>query len=244
MDYITSDIGGLGIVYCPPGALDWRTTVDKWLYGHVDSSDDMAVESSGFFLGFGLLSQGYIALKSYFQPPFAIPNAPSSILNCPVHVGDPDFSPLRTLVAQLHPSLVAPFDVMLEYFDSVKPPRRPLLHMLALDVVPSAKNRLKIYVQTRDGMGLSWNDVHRNMTMGGRIAGPEIETTMARLEDLWNHLFPGTDSSSGKELEMQTSIAAGLLDHSEEHPPGGLGYYYELSPGNVTVMPKIYFPVR
>lgn len=259
--YLTSAEGGLGLVYCPEGGLDWCERVDRFYHGDTPSRD----AGSLFYLGFGLMSSGHIALKAYFQPPLHVPSFSASVRGndenlqlssppCPLFVGSKDFSHLRGLVADLYDGMDESLSLLLDYFDSLDEPLKPWFHMLAVDVTGPLANRLKIYVGTR--VGLSFNDVRRCFTLDGRLHGSDMNESLARLRVLWDCLFPDSHSQSGLDVQVPTigsSASASLSSQpstnpgrgvTDQHPTAGLGYYYELGPGIRTVCPKIYIPVR
>lgn len=102
----------------------------------------------------------------------------------------------------------------------------------------------------RPATGSAWSDVWRGFTLNGRLAFPEIQPALARLEMLWNILFPFAHSQSGRDLVAfaRQNRLGELNGHDAsqahpEHPTGGLLFYYSLVPGTRMVLPKIYLPV-
>lgn len=48
----------------------------------------------------------------------------------------------------MHPSLVAQFQVMLNYFGGLEDRLKPLFHMLSVDIAAPEKNRLKVTIRS------------------------------------------------------------------------------------------------
>ncbi|TFL07771.1 tryptophan dimethylallyltransferase-domain-containing protein [Pterulicium gracile] len=224
LQYVMSTEGGLGLVVVDDdNKLTWLRHLEKFVFSKDEDPDsDYVPPGTGFYLGLIALPSGLIALKSYYQCPAA---SAKHAYKSPLYVNDKDFSPLAPLVAAMHPSLVAQFQVMLNYFGGLEDRLKPLFHMLSVDIAAPEKNRLKIYFQTI--IGLSFNDVKRNFTLGGRLDTPQMHESLELMEILWNELLPQTPSTMISWLPINSFL-----------------WYYELSVNASNPAPKGYFPAH
>ncbi|PFH47890.1 hypothetical protein AMATHDRAFT_76985 [Amanita thiersii Skay4041] len=243
LDYLASPVGSLGIVDCQDDAMAWRRTLENFLFpGTVGSQ---IRDGSKFFVGFDFTSAGIIKLKAYYipapKPTLGIRN--SNARQESVHLWDPDWTRLRNLVMQLHPSLIKPLDKLISFIDGLDDLYKPRIEIFSVDCVGSNVNRLKIYCRPREGA--SWSDACRVMTLGGRISSPAMIDALAHLEVLWNNLFPSSRSTSNRQLELPLDSRSGarLSKRNAQHPTRGLLYYFSLHPGTDIPLPKIYLPV-
>ncbi|GLB43012.1 putative tryptophan dimethylallyltransferase [Lyophyllum shimeji] len=240
LKYLTSPNGSLGLVRCDKTALDWSMITQDFLY------PDNEVSQSGkrFFVGFDFSRSGDIVLKTYYLPSLRPtcddfhhhPKVPR------LNLWDVEYSPLRDLVARLDPTLLKSLDVLISYVEDVDVPFKPRVQILSMDCVPNEVNRLKLYC--RPTQGSSWSDARRAFTLGGRLTSAKMDRALARLEMLWNLLFPFADSRSSHDLDdSRTHRTRDCHRGTPDHPTGGLLYYYSLVPGSDIVLPKIYLPV-
>ncbi|KAG5641112.1 hypothetical protein DXG03_005975 [Asterophora parasitica] len=239
--YLTSSKGSLGLVRCDRSALDWSMITQHFLYPDGDTEGS---EGERFFIGFDFSPSGDIVLKTYYLP------APRPTYGAFLHhakglnlgLWDSDYRPLRDLLDCLDPSLVDSLNMMISYVDEVNDLSKPRLQILSMDCVPNEVNRLKLYC--RPTSGNSWRDARRAFTLGGRLASSKMNRALARLETLWNLLFPFTASDSNRDLDDALLQRSGSCHRgTADHPTGGLLYYYSLVPGSDMVLPKIYLPV-
>ncbi|TVY63316.1 4-O-dimethylallyl-L-tyrosine synthase [Fusarium oxysporum f. sp. cubense] len=117
------------------------------------------------------------------------------------------------------------------YIDFVyqHPGLEPEIDMLALDLVPLEKARLKIYFRERR---TDFGSVKETMSLGGRIQGPEFETGMKRLKRLWDALTCMHNKPDDIPLPYKDHRTAGIL------------YNVEFRMNVETPKVKIYIPVR
>ncbi|RKK83911.1 hypothetical protein BFJ71_g14737 [Fusarium oxysporum] len=117
------------------------------------------------------------------------------------------------------------------YIDFVyqHPGLEPEIDMLALDLVPLEKARLKIYFRERR---TDFGSVKETMSLGGRIQGPEFETGMKRLTRLWDALTGMHNKPDDIPLPYKDHRTAGIL------------YNVEFRMNVETPKVKIYIPVR
>lgn len=238
LEYLMSTNGGLGLIVVKDNMLTWLRKLEQFVFQNDENPDsDYVPNGTGFYLGLALLPSGLIALKPYYQCPAA---GTEGTLKTPLYVTNKDFSPLAPLAASLHPSLVDQFQVMLDYFGSLEDRLKPLFHLLSVDIAAPEKNRLKIYFQTR--VGLSFNDVKRNFTLGGRLDTPQMHENLKLMEMLWNDLFPQSPSWSGKDVTHRSKADNDHLQDHEQLPVSCFVWYYEFSANAPSLTPKVYFP--
>lgn len=200
-----------------------------------------------------------MTLKPYWLPIsprrcLSLDTPQQSIPRGPLYTGDTDFIALRPLIRELNPALSAPFELMLQYFQTLDEAAGPSLQILSVDCVDQRSNRLKvgsfrgphthpclspplqIYFRIMNRMSLS--TVKHTFTLGGRLSSPVLSSSLLRLEMLWHLLFRTVDLSTAS-LGPQP----GGRPHPS-HPNTGLLFYFELLPGSDTIFPKVYLPVR
>ncbi|SPJ88014.1 uncharacterized protein FTOL_12483 [Fusarium torulosum] len=117
------------------------------------------------------------------------------------------------------------------YIDFVyqHPGLEPEIDMLALDLVPLNKARLKIYFRERK---TDFASVKETMSLGGRIQGPGFETAMQRLRRLWDALTGMHNKPDDISLPYKDHRTAGILYNVE----------FRMNVEDPKV--KIYIPVR
>lgn len=101
--------------------------------------------------------------------------------------------------------------------------------MLALDLVPVDKSRLKIYFRDRR---TDFRSVQENMSLGGRIKDPDFEVGMQRLRRLWDALLSTRDTPENVPLPHRDHRTAGIL------------YNVEFRMHTKVPLVKVYIPVR
>ncbi|KAG6808627.1 hypothetical protein H0H92_003462, partial [Tricholoma furcatifolium] len=231
--YLTSPKGGLGLVNCDEGVLDWSIITEQFLY-----STDCGPERR-FFVGFDFLRSGRIVLKAYY-----IPRAHDECIlykSSRPSLWSVDYAPLRSLIMHLDATLLSSLNTLIEYAETEDTPFKPRLQILSMDCVPNKENRLKVYC--RPLRGTSWHDARRAFTLAGRLDCPEMDRAISRLEILWNLLFPFAHSRGHCDLDDGLKLyRAGGEDvnhrRSVDHPTRGLLFYYCLIPGSEIILPK------
>ncbi|KAI9793411.1 MAG: hypothetical protein M1816_000303 [Peltula sp. TS41687] len=103
------------------------------------------------------------------------------------------------------------------------------LDMLALDLEPSEKSRLKVYFRDRR---TSFASVRENMSLGGLLDDVEFEKAMQKLRMLWDVLF-GTEG-----VPEDTALPR------NEHRTAGILYNVEFRFQKKAPLAKVYIPVR
>ena len=96
-----------------------------------------------------------------------------------------------------------------------------------VDCVAAAENRFKVYVRTQAAHLSALCDM---ITLGGQLEGPAINTTLAKLRELWRQLFGHTlDETPVKQRRSNKG-------------PSGFLFCYEMALGNCSLIPDIYIP--
>ncbi|KAF4434653.1 Tryptophan dimethylallyltransferase 1 [Fusarium acutatum] len=103
------------------------------------------------------------------------------------------------------------------------------MDMLALDLVPVEKSRLKIYFRDRR---TDFRSVTEMMSLGGRIHGQEFDVGMRNLRNLWDALLGTSGVPDDIPLPYNNHRTAGIL------------YNVEFRTKSTTPKIKIYIPVR
>jgi DMATS type aromatic prenyltransferase len=107
---------------------------------------------------------------------------------------------------------------------------RPVPDMIAVDCVPSAQNRIKVYFRS-DATTL--DEIVRIVRLGGALDDdPLIKQTTDLIEELWTHIFPGVGRHDHIKPSCPKKVAHGFL------------IYFEMKLGSERLWPKVYFPVR
>lgn len=87
--------------------------------------------------------------------------------------------------------------------------------------------------------------MRRNFTLGGRLDTPDLQKNVARLEMLWNLIFPSTPSSSGLDPKPLTDHdVVQYSQDSVEHPVNFFIWYYEFAVNSPSLVPKVYWQTR
>ncbi|KAF5562815.1 tryptophan dimethylallyltransferase 1 [Fusarium phyllophilum] len=103
------------------------------------------------------------------------------------------------------------------------------MDMLAVDLVPIEKLRLKIYFRDRR---TDFRSVLEMMSLGGRIHGQEFDVGMSNLSNLWDALLGTSGVSDDVPLPHNGHRTAGIL------------YNVEFRTNSTAPKVKIYIPVR
>ncbi|KAG9501664.1 hypothetical protein J7337_007355 [Fusarium musae] len=103
------------------------------------------------------------------------------------------------------------------------------MDMLALDLVPVEKSRLKIYFRDRR---TDFRSVKEMMSLGGRIHGEDFDVGMRNLRSLWDALIGTSEMSDDVPLPYNNHRTAGVL------------YNVEFRTSSTTPKVKVYIPVR
>lgn len=100
--------------------------------------------------------------------------------------------------------------------------------MAAVDCVPDAENRFKVYIRTQATHLSALCDM---FALGGELNGPAIDATLPRLREFWCALF-GSISDETPVQRKTSSIG-----------PTGFFSCYEMAIGKPRIIPKIYISV-
>ena len=117
-----------------------------------------------------------------------------------------------------------------DYIRTSKEGSRLEAEMLSIDCVSPASSRMKLYLRSPS---TSFSSVRANMTLDGKLEQPNLEKGIFELEKLWNLVLPAVQSGdSDTELPHKAHRTAGTL------------YYYDIGPGQLVPIPRLYIPVR
>lgn len=112
---------------------------------------------------------------------------------------------------------------ILHFLSHFLPGDCPEIEIVAIDCVPGAKNRLKIYFRTDI---LSYSHMEYFLTLGGAIT--DITAALHKAKVLWKAMTQGGDDASPTQAPY---FRSGLV-------------YYELKYGDDTPSSKAYLPLR
>ncbi|KAJ7153583.1 tryptophan dimethylallyltransferase-domain-containing protein [Mycena crocata] len=236
-DWLWSEEGGMGLV-SQKGGKQWKDVMEKWLFPNLQTTEQV-VPGCTYFVGFDMEPSGSITLKHYYMPPAPDPNVEHDFKSATNRLTS-DLTPFQSLVKELHPPLLEPLNMLIEYLNGDGKDAGLLFAMMACDLCVLEKNRLKLYLWTPKH---TLKEIERNMTLGGKLKGPVYENAMTDLKKLFKHLFPyATDENT--ELVSQHVIDDVPEAYDEEQPgrhDAGLLYYYEFIVGHPQPFSKIYF---
>jgi tryptophan 7-dimethylallyltransferase len=126
--------------------------------------------------------------------------------------------------------LTEPWMRVLSFMNTIPQTHRPVPDMIAVDCVPSAQNRIKVYFRS-DATTL--DEITRIVRLGGALdSDPLIKETTDLIERLWGHFFPGVGRNEHIKPSRPKKVAHGFL------------IYFEMKLGSNQLWPKVYFPVR
>ncbi len=115
-----------------------------------------------------------------------------------------------------------PWARITDFLSRFLPGDRPEIEIVAVDCVPSAQNRLKIYFRTNL---LSYAHMEYFLTLGGTLSSTELSAGLHKARELWD-----------------TLTADGTPAGSRFFPSGLI--YYELRQKRDNPSSKVYLPVR
>ncbi|KAF5338161.1 hypothetical protein D9758_014704 [Tetrapyrgos nigripes] len=248
LDYYVSTLRNFGrMVKIEDDRMLWRRKIEKFMFP--EDKDSQSVElgeevlpGSCFMLGMDFSPLGTIVLKVYYvtfrAPPWDLASPPLNTQS-PVFIGDLNLSPLCKLTQDLDLSLAQPFNLLMEYMNSIDKELCPAFKIVATNCVTPLKNHLKIYCRTMKGT--SWDDAKSGFTLGDRLKGPEMEKAIKVLKTLWDTMFPNAVENHSQPLERSKDA---VKAERNIHPLGVLLYYYEFVPGQNLVFLKVYLPIH
>ncbi|KAI4143605.1 MAG: hypothetical protein L6R39_004505 [Caloplaca ligustica] len=178
--------------------------------------------SSSTFLAFDLRRSHEVAVKAYL-----LPGAQAN------QKGTTSLSLIKEAVQKLPPEQVeglSAFNLLLEYTRVSAIGSRLECDILGIDCVQPTEARLKVYMRSRS---TSFLTVRSIMTLDGRISGPQHESGLDELFELWK-LFFGQDLPLGFDTDLPVN----------GHRTAGILYYFDISRKASMPLPKIYLPVR
>lgn len=116
----------------------------------------------------------------------------------------------------------------------------PSLDIVAIDFVPAAQNRMKVYVRlTLEQM--TFADLREFFTLGGRLHSQAIDDALEALWSLWKLLFGSSSAARSKTVQDRRRV---VPLHNGSAPTAALCMYYDLRQGSALPAPKVYIPVR
>ncbi|KAJ3573256.1 hypothetical protein NP233_g2553 [Leucocoprinus birnbaumii] len=197
-------------------SLEWTNICRETLILDHAECGERAQYPSQFFLG-GDFSQDSMVGKFYFLPHLRatetqIPQE-DLVTECMKRIG-----------------LVEPWIRILSFMNTIPQTQRPVPDMIAVDCVPSAQNRIKVYFRS-DATTL--DEIIQVVRLGGALDDdPLIKETTDLIEKLWGHFFPGVGRYEHIKPSRPKKVAHGFL------------IYFEMKLGSSRLWPKVYFPVR
>jgi DMATS type aromatic prenyltransferase len=124
-------------------------------------------------------------------------------------------------------SFDAPIAMLDSYIGSLPSDQTPVVEMVAIDCIESAKSRIKIYLRTAVN---TLERAKKAFSLGGRLKGEAIDEGLKALEDLWHILF---------RLQFEDIETTKIL------PDGSYcGNAIEMRPGHAEPEVKLHIPVR
>ncbi|KAJ7575923.1 aromatic prenyltransferase [Mycena floridula] len=173
---------------------------------------------SQYFAGFDL-SHDSIAMKAYFMP-----EAVSAV------TGTSKIDLVYNVVRRVssNSGIDSGWEKLLGFFQFLPQRLFPSIEIVAVDCVPSHRNRIKIYVRAPCA---SLSTIKLFMTLDGSL---DTSKTLDLVSMFWNSLFPGLDD------DEEPNVGEERL----RHPTSGLLFYYELRPDHAIPFPKLYLPIR
>lgn len=160
------------------------------------------------------LARAGMGLKAYF-----LPQVRSQMTGVPV------MDILTSTINDLGMGL--PWSKATSYFSTLPAEFKIQPVIAAVDCVPDAENRFKVYVRTQATSLAALCDM---LTLGGQLKGAAIDDTLAKLRDIWRALF-GPISEETSLRHKRSNIG-----------PTGFLFYYEMALGSSSPIPKIYIP--
>ncbi|KAJ7148007.1 aromatic prenyltransferase [Mycena filopes] len=122
--------------------------------------------------------------------------------------------------------LEKPWSNISQFLAQFLPADRPRIDIVAIDCVPGAKNRLKIYFRTHL---LSCSHMEHFLTLGGAL--PDVSTGLNTARLLWNAMTGGAEAVDDITASQASYFPSSLI-------------YYELRRGDDFPSSKVYLPVR
>ncbi|KAG6917120.1 hypothetical protein DXG01_003786 [Tephrocybe rancida] len=236
IDYLWSEQGGMGLVKREEGSKDWKDIIEKWLFPDLKDTGEI-VEGTTYAIAFDLDPSGDIELKQYYMPPNP-PLPGTEPKNCvAAYRGTDDLECFKGLARDLHPSLEAPLQMIIDFVQSNGKESMMKWVMVACDVTKSEKNRLKLYIISER---TKLKDMIYDMTLGGQIAGPRVDESMANLSKFFTRLFPRAKTEE-PQFQPRSSIPGEDGSSNLRRNDVRMMYYYELFVGQSVPFSKIYF---
>ncbi|KAI2466800.1 tryptophan dimethylallyltransferase-domain-containing protein [Annulohypoxylon bovei var. microspora] len=129
------------------------------------------------------------------------------------------------------PKRLSAFNIFAEFVNEHERAGQPPLEldMLAIDMVDCSSSRLKIYFRSRR---TDFRSACETMSLGGRIAGLDMDEGLAQLRYLWDSLF----DQGGEPLDTPLGPTS--------HRTAGILYNVEFRLDDKLPKAKIYIPVR
>lgn len=168
-------------------------------------------------VGYDVSKTGQPALKGYFVPAL-----------CAAATGKAQAVLIGEACARL--GLQRPWNILFDFITRCT--IAPSLDIVAIDFVPAAENRMKVYVRlTPEHM--SFDCLRHYFTLGGRLQSQAIDAALDAVWSIWQLLFgPCQTARHIKPLHNQGAGTAALC------------MYYDLRQGAPLPAPKVYIPVR
>jgi len=124
--------------------------------------------------------------------------------------------------------LSKPWATILQFLFRFPPGDSPEIEIVAIDCVPAAKNRLKIYFRTDLG---SYAQMEHFLTLGGMLPAADVSTGLCNAQLIWDAMT-AVHGVTADEVPARSSYFPGAL------------IYYELRQGADLPSSKVYLPVQ
>ena len=161
-------------------------------------------------------------LKAYFFPIFKAQDTGQSTLAL--------ISQAIARFAKLEGLKFPAYDILSEYLQTSPEGSGLKAEMFSTDCVSPVSSRIKIYLRSQS---TSFKSVRANMTLDGKLKHDDLEKGVQELEKLWRLvLLPARQTNADVELPYKAHRTAGIL------------YYYDIMPGRLLPIPRLYIPVR
>ena len=202
-------IPSMAIKVIAAGASTGFSVLHRWL----PSSSLTRIPADSCSLGVDLARAG-MGLKAYFIPHVRSRMTKKPVIDIVTHT----INDLR---------LGLPWSKATSYFSTLPQEYKVEPVIVAVDCVPEAENRFKVYVRTQ---ATHLSALLGMLSLGGQLKGPAIDATLAKLRELWHVMFgPISDDTPVKHQRSNTG-------------PTGFLFYYEMALGSDSPIPKIYIP--
>ncbi|KAF8199442.1 aromatic prenyltransferase [Pholiota molesta] len=197
-------------------SLDWANVCFDSLIYNGDVLKFNPPHYSQFSIGADFTHKNGIVGKAYFLP---------HIRSLATGISPMDL--VTSCIEQLE--LGPQWSLITAYIRDVAPHLEAVPDIVAVDCIPTHRNRVKIYVRSNAS---SLEEIIDFFTLGHSLDDPIINHTVETIRELWHLLFPGID-------DKQCVKSANPSHYASRFP-----IYFELASSSKFPHPKLYIPVR